>query len=284
MRRSLAQSSGGAIRLELSGPALSGSLQRLVAGCEEAGGVEQYVRALEVKGALFRDLLGEGGAHAATLEPEALRTLCAFMPTVRRRIGPWLERPAYDALREDILGLLAAAPGGAIDARLGAFGTRFCGGERPRWVRDLGAELLHQLDPERIPLMTRWVWDRATNTGVLREIWFGAEGASIDVPDSQAAFLALREELSGFLGSHGVFRDVIHYVDLLCAQVYAEYICTQGGSYLRVDFSAADDPSPFTRRLLGLDGIKCGSHGARARNIDGCLGAHPGAAARRMLD
>ncbi len=45
-------------------------------------------------------------------------------------------------------------------------------------------------------------------------------------------------------------------VDLVCAQVYAEYICEQGGSYLRADFSAPEDPMQHTRRLLGLDGVR----------------------------
>lgn len=266
------------IRLELSGPRLNGSLTRLVAACEAYGGVEQYVQALKAKAALFCELLGEDGANAATLEPQAFAILCPFMPTVRRRIGPWLARPAFDALREDITELLRAVRGTAgVDGPLSAFGRRFCQGERPRWVRDLGAELLHQLAPERLPLMTRWVWDAAANTGVLREIWFGGEDGSqrIDVPDTCATFLTLREELSGFLCGHGVFRDVIQYEDLLCAQVYAEYICAQGGTYLRVDFSAEEDPSQYTRRLLGLDGVKRGADPLRLRSIEAQFSPEP---------
>ena len=65
----------------------------------------------------------------------------------------------------------------------------------------------------------------------------------------------LREELAQFLSANGVFRDVVHYIDLLTAQVYAGYICEQGGSYLRADFNAPEDPMEHTRRLLGLDGV-----------------------------
>ena len=65
----------------------------------------------------------------------------------------------------------------------------------------------------------------------------------------------LREELSGFLSSNGVFRDVPFYVDLLCAQVYAEYICEQGGAFLRTDFAAEMGTTRFARRMLGLDGV-----------------------------
>ena len=265
------------IRLELSGPRLADGLARLAVSCEASGGVEQYVRALELKSDLFRSVLGEDGAAAAGLEPETLRILLPFMPTVRRRIAPWMERPAFDGLKADIGRLLdALRDNSRVDEGLAAFGDGFCAAERPRWVRDLGAELLHQLAPERFPMMTRWVWDRAANTGVLREIWFGGEdGALIDVPDSCAAFLTLREELSGFLTSKGVFRDVIGYVDLLCAQIYAQYICAQGGSYLRVDFSAEEDPAQYTRRLLGLDAVGSGIH---LSHCDGALGDN---AARR---
>lgn len=260
------------IRLELSGPQLTRSLARLAAGCEPQGGIERYVEALKLKGALFRDALGERGEYAAALEPEVFKGLCPFMATVRRRIAPWLERPAFDALRTDIVKLVRALGDTAgTDERLAAFGGGFSGGERERWVRDLGAELLHNLAPERFPLMNRWVWDAATNTGVLREIWFSEEShtGSIEVPDTYATFLTLREELSQFLTENGFFRDVIHYVDLLCAQVYAEYICEQGGSYLRTDFASEEDPLQYTRRLLGLDGIKPGTRRTRLKTLDG---------------
>lgn len=274
------------VRLELSGPRLSDSLMRLVAGCEASGGIEQYVQALKMKSALFRELLGEDGGGVAALEPQALRILVPFMPTVRRRIGPWLTRPAFDDLRAAVASFVhSLRDNGRVDEQLAGFGSLFCAGERPRWTRDLGAELLHQLWPERFPLMTRWVWDAGANTGVLREIWFGAEdGAPIDVPDSYSAFLTLREELSGFISGNGVFSDVIYYVDLLCAQVYAEYICAQGGSYLRVDFTAEEDPSQYTRRLLGLDGVKGDAEALRSRSIDASGAAKHGMSSRRLPD
>ncbi len=79
----------------------------------------------------------------------------------------------------------------------------------------------------------------------------------------------LREELSQFLSDEGFFRDVLQYVDILCAQVYAQYICEQGGSYLRTDFSAPEDPMQHTRRLLGLDGVSAGNGKTRLKSIDG---------------
>lgn len=260
------------VRLELSGPRLAGSLARLAAGTEAQGGIERYVEALKLKSALFRGALGERGEAAAALEPETFKGLCPFMATVRRRIARWLERPGFDALRADIAELVQAIGDTAtVDGRLAAFGARLGSDAGQRWVRDLGAELLHNLAPERYPLMTRWVWDAATDTGVIREIWHAGnvDHVSIGVPDGYATFLTLREELSQFLTQNGFFRDLIHYVDLLCAQIYAEYICEQGSSYLRTDFSAAEDPLQYTRRLLGLDGIKAGSGRTRLKTVDG---------------
>jgi hypothetical protein len=65
----------------------------------------------------------------------------------------------------------------------------------------------------------------------------------------------LREELSQYLAANGVFRDVLFYVDVLTAQVYADYISERGGTYLRTDFATPEDPMLHTRRILGLDGV-----------------------------
>jgi hypothetical protein len=137
-------------------------------------------------------------------------------------------------------------------------------------VRDLAAEILHNVDPARYPLMCRWVWDAQANTGVIREIWHAPDTgcARIDVPDGYATFVMLREELAQFLSANGVFRDVVHYVDLLTAQVYAGYISEQGASYLRADFSTPEDPLLHTRRLLGLDGIATGGR-SKLKAADG---------------
>jgi len=160
---------------------------------------------------------------------------------------------------------------GTTDARLAAFCGHFPEDSRHRWVRDLAAEILHSVDPERYPLMNRWIWDRKANTGVIREIWFGDEvdNSTLNVPDGYDTYLMLREELSQFLTDNGVFRDVIWYVDLLCAKIYADYIAAQGGVYLRADFSSPGDPMEHARRLLGLDGVRAGSGRTRLKAITG---------------
>ena len=240
--------------LELSGPKLSIAFESLALASEEAGGIERYVDALKLKAELFAETLGGGRAREASLDE--LRAVCAWMSTVRRRIGAYIEPEGFAALREAIAALLEGAAEDT-DARIESFCGAFPGDRQHRWVRDLAAELLHHTDPERYPLMTRWVWDQQANTGVLREIWHGDEIDNMTIPIASTydTFVGLREELAQFLAGQGVYRDVIHYVDLLSASVYARYIHEQGGSYLRADFSSAEAPMKHIHRLLGLDGI-----------------------------
>ena len=268
--------------LDLSGPRLRHALEALVAGADTHGGIERYIDALKLKSTVFREAFGtvtSSGASGAGesagadgLDIETFRPLCGFMPTVRRRIAPWLEEPAYTVLRAALGQLLEPTSDTSdTDWRIGRFCAVFPLDDRHRWTRDLATELLHNLDPERYPLMTRWVWDAEANTGVLREIWYGTDvdHASIAARDDYETFLVLREEIAQFLSTNGVFRDVVQMVDLVCAQVYAEYICEQGGSYLRADFSAPEDPMQHTRRLLGLDGVRAADARARFAAIDG---------------
>jgi len=253
--------------LDLSGEGLRTILQIMIAGTENQGGVERYVDAVKLKSQMFQQALAEDAID--NLDLETFKGLCTFMATVRRRIGDWLTGDAFADLHEGIKELFATDDN--VDARIGAFCARFPDDKEHRWVRDLAAELLHNADPERIPLMNRWVWDAQANTGVIREIWHGDDVDHITIPVSggYGTYLMLREELSQFLSDEGFFRDVLQYVDILCAQVYAQYICEQGGSYLRADFSAPEDPMQHTRRLLGLDGVRPGSGKTRLKSIDG---------------
>ncbi|HEU4350715.1 MAG TPA: hypothetical protein VFR66_02460 [Burkholderiales bacterium] len=236
-------------RLELSGPKLKLALEALVSRSDEQGGVEAYVAAVKVKSALFQESLGSG------FDLRRFRALCAHMSTVRRRIGQYAQPHWFEEMKKRIRGLFEKEE--QADERMKHFCADFPDDREHRWVRDLAAELLHYADPERYPLMTRWVWDARTNTGVLREIWHGedVDSMSIDVPDGYATFLMLRQELSEYLTANGVFRDVLFYVDVLMAQVYAGYIGERGASYLRTDFATPEDPMLHTRRILGLDGI-----------------------------
>lgn len=239
----------------------------MVAGSEEHGGVERYVDAIKLKSDMFKQALD--GVESGDLELETFKGLCTFMATVRRRISAWLNETAFADVREAMVDLFDDAD--AVDARVTRFCERFPQDKEHRWVRDLATEMLHNRDPERFPLMNRWIWDAKANTGVLREIWHAddIDHVTIPVSDGYGTFLMLREELSQFLTDNGFFRDVLYYVDVLCAQVYAQYICEQGGSYLRADFSAPEDPMQHTRRLLGLDGVRSGNGKTKLKSIDG---------------
>ncbi|HSQ82356.1 MAG TPA: hypothetical protein VLU54_14695 [Casimicrobiaceae bacterium] len=240
--------------LDLSGPKLKAALESLVVHTEDEGGVERYVDALKLKSTLFAQALGEG--RARDVDPKTLRQLLSLIATVRRRVGPYVDERRFGELRARLAGMLEIARDtAAADDAIATFCGHFPEDREHRWVRDLAAEVLHNVDPERYPLMSRWVWDARSNTGVLREIWHAADvdHIVIDIPDRHDTFVVLREELSQYLSTNGVYRDVLQYVDLLTAQVYAEYISEQGGSYLRTDFASAEDSMQHTRRMLGLD-------------------------------
>jgi len=242
--------------LHLSGPRLTRSFETLVQRSEPQGGVERYITGLAFKASVFQEALSP--ARMAALDESAFLGLCAFMAPVRRRIGPWFSDAGIGKVQDMVGALLDGAEDTATaDARVATFCAAFPQDRRHRWARDLAAEILHHALPEQYPLMNRWVWDHSANTGVLREIWYGddVDHMTIGIPDGHATFLVLREELSQFLAANGVFRDMLFYIDLLCAQIYADYICEQGGTFLRTDFASEHDPMQYTRRMLGLDGV-----------------------------
>lgn len=263
--------------LHLSGAKLRTALATLLQAAEAVGGVERFVAALHIKSRAFQERFANGCAE--TLERPAFDEIAQLMPTVRRRVGGLIDRHGWPHMRTAIVALLydAHVPGSA-DARIAAFenelkGTVSQSGEsgvstrragpasRPtdRFLRDFAAEILHNVLPEHYPLMTRWMWDRNTNTGVIREIWHDpttgddTDHIVIDVPDTHETFLVLREELSQFLSGQGIFRDMLWYIDVLSAQIYAGYINSQGGAWLKTEFASEGDPLEHTRRILGLD-------------------------------
>ena len=254
-------------RLDLSGPLLTSAFEVLVKAAEAQGGIEAWIDALKLKSRMFQQAFESGRPDLDTF-----KNLCAFMSSVRRRVGPWLEQPGFDEITLALETLVEDGQDTAsTDQRIDAFCSGFPQDRKHRWVRDLATEVLHQMDPERYPLMNRWVWDSKANTGVIREIWYGdnVDSMTLPVPDGYLTFVVLREDLSQFLTDNGVFRDVIWYVDLLCAQVYAGYISSQGGAYLRADFSAPHDPLEHTRRMLGLDGVRADTGRTKLKPISG---------------
>lgn len=258
--------------LDLSGPKLRRAFENLVESADESGGVERYVGALALKASLFEEVLGKG--RISELTETEFCDLATFITPVRRRVGAWIGRNGFVAMRGRLEDLLQGwSDLGTVDRRVDAFVASFPADREHRWSRDLAAEVLHFTLPERYPLMTRWMWDARVNTGVLREIWYGenADADAIAVGDNFAVFAILREELESFLQVNGVFRDLAFYVDLLCAHIYAGYINDKGGQYLHADFcgGAKVDAMAHTRRLLGLDAVDSESGRTRLKLIDG---------------
>jgi hypothetical protein len=258
--------------LHLSGPHLRRAFEHLVDSAEDSGGVERYVGALALKASLFEEVFGKGRVGELT-ETEFL-DLASFITPARRKIGAWLGQNGFASLHSRLKALLDGwSDTSTADTRMMAFAGGFPPDREHRWVRDLGAEVLHFTAPDRYPLMTRWMWDARVNTGVLREIWHsdGVDAGNIRVEDNFATLQTLREELEGFLADNGVFRDMPFYVDLLCAHIYAGYINDKGGQYLRGDFcgQAKEDSMAHTRRLLGLDAVDTETGRTRLKLIDG---------------
>lgn len=267
--------------LDLSGPKLRRALAHLIKSAEPSGGIERDVGTLALKSSLFVELLGEG--KVADITATEFRDLASFVTPARRRLGPYLDDRFFPKFRERLASLLEGGSDIATaDLRLARFILAFPVDREHRYIRDLGAEILHFTAPDLYPLMTRWMWDARVGTGVLREIWFAedAAAANIDSRDDFATFATLADELRGFLSANGIFRNHAFYIDLLCAHVYADYINDQGGTYLRSDFAETIDPMMQTRRLLGLDAVNTETGRTRLKLIDGTAHVLGGALAK----
>lgn len=237
--------------LELSGAALRSGFEELVKAAEPGGGIDAYMMALQFKARLFAEWFN--GKQSTALDLPRFLGLCTFMPTVRRRIGSWLAEHDFADLHRQLL--LLTRSDSVVQARIDTFTAAFPGDRGMRWVRDLAAEVLHFSAPDEVPLMTRWMWDARTGSGVLREIWY-EEGSELNpsvIGDGLGTFLALQNELSGFLRDNGIYRDFALMQDLLCAHIYARYINDRGSTFLKGDFAGGEDAMAHTRRLLGLD-------------------------------
>lgn len=251
-----------ALVLDLDGTVLRGYLERLLEKAEKAGGIGRLCEELAVKVQVFEKTLAPDRLSALDLRDIVI--LANFMPTVRRRIGPWLDTHGIEPFRSALIALLTPSREELL-VKWRAFLDRFPEGRAHRWLRDFAAEALHFSAVASVPLMCRWVWDASTRTGVLRELWYATpeRGEEPDVPDTPSCFLVLRDEIEGFLRENGMFRDLGLITDWLFADIYAHYLNDRGGSYLQSDFGGEEDPLFHTRRMLGLDILT--SEGVRLR-------------------
>lgn len=256
--------------LDLSGPILRRAYEHLTKAAEQTGGVERYVGAIALKSSLFEEILAKGNVQE--MDVDEFCDLATFITPVRRRMAGEMSEKNMTHLIKAIVALMEGWNDvSTTDARMAAFVAAFPEDKKHRWVRDLGAEILHYAAPQYYPLMTRWVWDNKVGSGVLREIWHSSriDQEKIDVPDNFTNFVLLRDEMVGFLRENGVFCNLEFYCDLLCAHIYAGYINEMGGQYLRSEFVECPDPMLHTRRMLGLDAIDTETGRTRLKLIDG---------------
>ena len=77
--------------LELSGPRITSSFEKLLNASDEQGGIETFVTAIKFKYSVFQEVLKPGNLQS--LDKDTFLGLCAFIAPARRRIGAWIWKP-----------------------------------------------------------------------------------------------------------------------------------------------------------------------------------------------
>jgi hypothetical protein len=260
-----------ALAVTLSEEAFEVLFTHAFAIAEVDGGVETYLEALA----------GKRDRFAAALAPEAMaafglaeaEALMATVFTARRRL--W---PAFTALGEaGVRGLVESLLHGdaPLAERIERFvatvpvpsgetlETRKAAARVRRGAHDFAAELLHFREPDRYPLMTRWVWDAAQRTGAQREFVVGAATEDrIELAGDPGTFEAVRQWLATRIEAKGIYRDVPLWVDVVLGSAYSEYFRQVAGGMLGQDFTRGAGPEEEFKKLLGIDS---GRRGGKSR-------------------
>ncbi|HSD42895.1 MAG TPA: hypothetical protein VLD36_13625 [Burkholderiales bacterium] len=225
----------------------------LLAAAEDRDGVEAWLDALGEKQRRLAVALSEGRFTA----------VIDLVFGARRRLGHLADEPALagaiagladDAVPLDarIAATLAATPAGAGASRE----ERRAAAKLRRAAHDLATEILHFRDPVRVPLMSRWVWDRATMSGALRELVAGGEAMrELPLENAPGTYEAARMWVQERIAEQGIFRDVHFWADLVLASAYGHYFRAMTGGTLGADFERGTHPSEQITGLLGIDRI-----------------------------
>ena len=250
-----------ALPLPLDEAAFRRHFDALLAGAEQDGGIEAYIAALGAKMTVFAALRER--VRAAPPALKELEDVLALVFTARRRLYPALDALGAEAglrIRDLWFGTAAPAqrlqqfvdvmPGsGAADRASIKAAAKL---RRAAW--DFAAELLHYGDPLRYPLMTRWVWDAATQSGALRELVRGSDGIrELPFGNDPELFEGARCWLAEQLAAQGIYRDEELWIDLLQAQAYLAYFRSMTEGSLGADFGRGVPPQEQLKRLLGID-------------------------------
>ncbi|MDP2397390.1 MAG: hypothetical protein Q8M53_03405 [Burkholderiales bacterium] len=233
----------------------------LLAGAAEDGGIEAYLAALGAKVSVFAILRERARAASPALDQLEPALELAF--TARRHLHPALEVLGTEAgllVRDLWFGALPpdrrlqqfvdAMPGAGSSDRAGIKAAAKL--RRAAW--DFAAELLHYGDPLRYPLMTRWVWDQATQSGALRELVRGSDSIrELPFGNDPGLFEGARCWLAEQLAAQGIYRDEELWVDLVQAQAYLGYFRSMTEGSLGADFGRGVPPQEQLKRMLGID-------------------------------
>jgi hypothetical protein len=250
-----------ALPLPLDEAAFRRHFDALLAGAEQDGGIEAYLAALGAKVAVFAALRERVRTAPPLLDD--LEAALALVFTARRRLYPALEAlGAETGLRIRELWFGSAAPAQRlqqfVDAMPGAGAADRASIKAAAKLRraawDFAAELLHYGDPLRYPLMTRWVWDQATQSGALRELVRGSDSIrELPFSNDPGVFEGARCWLAEQLAAQGIYRDEELWVDLLQAQAYLGYFRSMTEGSLGADFGRGVPAQEQLKRLLGID-------------------------------
>ncbi len=184
---------------------------KLLENAAQDGGIEGYLAALGAKQHAYAALIERSGGGLTLDDFESLLDLVF---TARRRVFPALGALGAAQVTARVSELLwgnaplAQRMQGFVDAMPGAAGMDRDSIRAAAKVRraawDFAAELVHFGDPEKYPLMSRWVWDQGTQSGALREFIRGSDGAmEIPVANSPESFEGARKWLAERIARRG---------------------------------------------------------------------------------
>jgi hypothetical protein len=235
---------------------------KLLENVAQDGGIEGYLASLGAKQHAYAGMLERAGSDGLTLDD--FEALLEPVFTARRRVFPALGALGAAQVTARVGELLrgnaplAQRMQGFVDAMPGATGMDRDSIRAAAKVRraawDFAAELVHFGDPEKYPLMSRWVWDQGTQSGALREFIGGSDGVmEIPIANSPESFEGARRWLAERIAEEGIYRDVHFWIDLVQAQAYTTYFrsVTEGG--LGADFGRGTPAHEQVKKLLGID-------------------------------
>lgn len=227
------------------------SLNESLAETRGTNGIESFVEALQSKHEVFAGICSKGDGVDIT----DLQTLGGLSFTIRRKLGGILADSGSLVL-EGFHALISSNEM-PVENRIRQFADlAMTDKKRRRALWDFASEVMHFREPERIPLVNRWVWDASTMSGALREfIKANDTMRHIPIGDSVAAIEGARSWFYDALTEEGFYRDLHWMVNLVWAQAYSDYARSLSMSMGMVDaqFGARQDPLELLVKLLGID-------------------------------